>query len=75
MLLFHMPDNYFGIQWVPAVSENNRIEDVKNKTDLDCEEHLICETLICQRLDEEETVPEKAKERVAVSEDVDPKST
>jgi hypothetical protein len=47
----------------------------KNKTDLDCEEHLICETLICQRLDEEETVPEKAKERVVVSDAVDPTST
>jgi hypothetical protein len=31
--------------------------------------------LICQRLDEEVAVPEKEKERVAVSEAVDPTST
>ena len=48
---------------------------MENKTDLDCEEHLTWVTLICQRLDDDETVPEKANDNVAVSDAVDPTST
>jgi hypothetical protein len=40
-----------------------------------CDEHWICDTLICHLLDDDEIVPEKANVSVAVSDDVDPTST
>jgi len=39
-----------------------------------CDEHRTCVTLTLHFRDDDETVPEKAKERVAVSEAVEPTS-
>ncbi len=50
------------------------LNGVNCTNDLDSEGQGIWVILICQRLDEEVTVPEKKKERVAVSEADDPTS-